>query len=107
MNQNKKPQQFKKKERKNGSEKVDDPNKNMLKAAEKQVQKATELKINDLLNDPEKTQIVFPANFSNVHRRFVHMYAKRLGLKSKSEGKGENFLNRFFWLFLNGKSRKG
>ena len=38
----------------------------------------------------DEEEIVFPADMSNHDRAVVHAECKKLGLKSKSHGKGEN-----------------
>uniref|UniRef100_A0A336MYU1 CSON008604 protein n=1 Tax=Culicoides sonorensis TaxID=179676 RepID=A0A336MYU1_CULSO len=55
---------------------------------EQDVRLAVETIINNFMKDPEKTELVFPNNFDNTKRRYVHEYVKKFGLKSKSHGKG-------------------
>ena len=44
----------------------------------------------DLREDPEATKLEFPADLTNTERKFLHELASKLGLTSKSTGKGEN-----------------
>lgn len=55
---------------------------------EQNVRIITEKIVNDFLQDPEKTELQFPNTFTNAHRKYVHDYVKKFGLKSKSHGKG-------------------
>ncbi|XP_063701962.1 3'-5' RNA helicase YTHDC2-like [Culicoides brevitarsis] len=57
---------------------------------EQSVRMATETMINDFMKDHEKTELTFPADFTNTERRYVHEYVKKYGLKSKSHGKGQS-----------------
>jgi len=43
-----------------------------------------------LREDPETHRMEFPANLTNTERKFIHELASKLGLVSKSSGKGEN-----------------
>jgi hypothetical protein len=41
-------------------------------------------------------QFEFPNTFTNVHRKYVHNYTRKMGLKSQSHGKGKNANDVFF-----------
>lgn len=44
----------------------------------------------DLREDDSKTRIEFPSTLTNTERKFVHELSGKLGLKSKSHGKGDD-----------------
>ena len=39
--------------------------------------------------ESDETELVFPADLSNKERKYIHYLAEKMGLKSKSRGKGE------------------
>lgn len=41
-----------------------------------------------LVRDPARTQLELPASLTKTQRKFLHRYATRVGLKSKSTGSG-------------------
>lgn len=44
--------------------------------------------LDDLINDPVRNQLPFPASLSKGARKKLHTYAHKLGLDSRSTGKG-------------------
>jgi len=40
--------------------------------------------------ETDEAELVFPPNLGNKERKYLHTLSKKLGLKSKSRGKGEN-----------------
>lgn len=53
--------------------------------------------------ESEEEELVFPPNLSSKERKFVHHIANKLGVKSKSRGKGES---RFLTLSRNSKKER-
>lgn len=58
------------------------------------VSEAFRIKLTNVLlslrDDDTKTSLEFPSDLTNTERKFLHLLASQLGLKSKSYGKGEH-----------------
>jgi hypothetical protein len=58
------------------------------------VSEQTRIKFSKMLMDMRESaaidQIEMPSDLTNTERKFIHLLASQLGLKSKSSGKGEN-----------------
>lgn len=52
---------------------------------------AIEKYVTEFINNHNVTQFEFPNSFTNVHRKYVHNYVRKMGLTSKSHGKGFKF----------------
>lgn len=46
-----------------------------------------------LVRDPARTQLELPASLTKTQRKFLHRYATKVGLKSKSTGSGMSILS--------------
>ncbi len=55
------------------------------------------------LRDDVVDELAFPAGLSNVERKFLHKISQDYGLKSKSQGKGDN---RFITVRKHGSNKK-
>lgn len=76
----------KKKEVSNGSE--DKANK-MNELIDPNTKLVIEKMISDFMGSPRKTELSFPVVFTSAHRKYVHQYVRKFGLKSKSHGKSK------------------
>lgn len=59
------------------------------------VKLAIEKMISDFITNPRQIELSFPPSFTSAHRKYVHQYVRRFGLKSKSSGK-----SKFYTLVL-------
>lgn len=51
-------------------------------------------KLDELANDERREQLAFPSTLKSGQRKQLHTYAHSIGLKSKSNGKGN--IRNFF-----------
>lgn len=58
------------------------------KARRKEEMKYYKEQMQRLLNDEAREQLSFPPTLDNKERKNLHNYARKIGLKTKSSGKG-------------------
>lgn len=64
------------------------PNNNYHRSVNKQEMDHYKSRLDLLAQDATREQVSFPATLSSVERKLLHTYAHKLGLDSRSVGKG-------------------
>ncbi|XP_038072672.1 3'-5' RNA helicase YTHDC2-like isoform X2 [Patiria miniata] len=65
---------------------------------------AVNIAVKEFRHDESKKELEFPSSFSNAERKFIHLLAQSLGLKSRSKGKGAS---RYLTLYKKENTKQG